>query len=482
MAHLQSSHTKISVELEATRDTLIHERAERASERNSMPSPSHLVVALDGQFNTGTNLAYEWKLRHEMLCSLKGQNARLVRTLREREECCTTLTVDLETERTARKQALDEIAQLSVANFNLSEHNKLLVDRDAALQIGIFSLITKSHPNTWMPKALEADLHGAHGNAVTPPLDGGDSKTHPVEFIHHLIAFPLQSSSSDATHPTPGLSLPKKSTSILTQLISTRDELHITQTRLAASVRQCTTLTERMASLQANITLCVDESARALEVERELRADIELRMREMLVENEALRRGTGTRPVESEMGETRPYGEVWRKVGEVEEMAVNASKRIREYGKEDVGMGGAPLPATTRRTVVKQDVELNMERRERTFLQEASKMAENLPNSQRFHERKPRLLQAKEPSYDSPSTRALRSFITPSPDGSPQRSASSPCSTAVATPTPTPTSSKHCKRMSVILAATLSKDLVSAQGALKTESSVFVSSTILRVT
>lgn len=267
IAHIESRHTRISVELEATREALFTEREER-SRNSSISSYSQQSAPLDGQI-VHTNLNYQRK-RDDLLNSLKtlrGQNALLSRSLREKEDSYASLKADLEAERAARIAAEEEVGSLSSINFTLLEHNKLLFGRDSALQEDISSLITKSQADDWMRGVLEEELR--HSRGASPAVNAADAKL-------------------PSPRPTLGITLEHQGT-LRAQLVSTRDELHISQQRLAESEKQCTLLNERVTSLQQQVNLCVDSSAHALEMERELRAEIEGHVQELMDENSLLK-------------------------------------------------------------------------------------------------------------------------------------------------------------------------------------------------
>ncbi|KAJ7285847.1 hypothetical protein C8J57DRAFT_650317 [Mycena rebaudengoi] len=98
IAELESRHTKISVELEETRDSLANERAARRSSHrfssisharfSSISSSTH---GSDGHASEQNDADYDRRLREELQDSLKkirAQNALLSRSLRQKEDAC----------------------------------------------------------------------------------------------------------------------------------------------------------------------------------------------------------------------------------------------------------------------------------------------------------------------------------------------------------------------------------------------------------
>ncbi|KAF7338307.1 hypothetical protein MVEN_02056100 [Mycena venus] len=441
IAELESRHTRISVELEETRDALNSERAARRSS-NRFSTLSHArfssisssATGSDGTGSEQNDADYERRLREELQDTLKkirAQNALISRSLRQKEETCASLSTALEEERSARMAADEEVAKLTTANFTLLEHNKLLVGRDAALQTDISALITKSQADEWMRGVLEAELR-RRGPPNSEPLD-------------------------DATEPLPEPDRPtltlEDQGNLRAELVSTRDELHITQIRLATSEKECTALTQRVSALQKQLVMCLDSSSQALEVERELRADVEERSRVLVEENSTLK----TRLTSLE--EVFPDGqapEAWIK---------------RSPGK-DSDVKRRPVSGRLQK---KMDSNLKIDTVDRLL----DRHRHVLTSKKIRDHKKRRLSMAKTPKRDhfATSTPTLQTFSlsfnnkvhrsdTPT-------SPESTCSTKVASP-PLVTTSKRNKRMSVILAATLSKDSPPAWSALKTNSSLFV--------
>ncbi|KAJ7449798.1 hypothetical protein FB451DRAFT_1286579 [Mycena latifolia] len=445
IAELESRHTRISVELEETRDALNNERAERRSSRRfstlshaRFSSISSSAYGSDGQTSDQNDADYDRRLREELQDSLKkirAQNAMISRSLRQKEESCASLSSALEEERTARKTADEEVARLSALNFTLLEHNKLLVGRDAALQEDISSLITKSQADEWMRGVLEAELRRRgppNSDSVTevtqPPPDG----------------------------PTFGITLEHQGT-LRAELVSTRDELHIAQVRLSTTEQQCTTLTQRVSSLQQQLVMCLDSSSQALEVERDLRADVEERARVLAEENAAL-----TARV-TFLEESSPDGQA-------SEVLI---KRSSSFGKDN-DVKRRPISGRLQK---KTDSSPKTDAVDRILVRHR-----HVLTSRKLREhRKKRLAMTKkqirrEPLATPLATPTLRTFPIPKPVSlDTPMSPESSCSTKVESPGPSPSPmAKRHKRMSVILAATLSKDSRPLWSALKTDSSLFV--------
>lgn len=324
IAHLESSHTQISVELDLTRDALIGERKERKAkhERESNPPPPFLL----------TDRADTTTREEELTASLKkmrGQNAVFSRTLREREANIASLKQALEVERQARLDAETETTRLSSVNSTLLEHNRLLANRDSALQEDISSLVAKSYADDWMRKVLEAELDYARQIGPTE-LDEECRRLgigiKPVEQGENQNQIASSSSIADLCNPkrdsssqrTLGITIEHPGV-LRSALVSAKDELAICQSQLAVSEQKSTLLSERIESLQRNITLCVDESARVLEVERELRGDVEVRL--LFASREISELKENLRKAEAQLEEIRPLAEAWsRKIMEIHEI------------------------------------------------------------------------------------------------------------------------------------------------------------------
>ncbi|KAJ7709917.1 hypothetical protein B0H17DRAFT_244236 [Mycena rosella] len=334
------------------------------------------------------------------------------RSLRQKEEICASLSSALEEEKSARKTADEEVARLSALNFTLLEHNKLLVGRDAGLQEYISSLITKSQADEWMRGVLEAELRRR------APADSD--------------------SVPEVSQPPPEAGRPALSASfehqgsLRAELVSTRDELHIAQKQLV---------------------MCLDSSSQALEVERDLRADVEERARVLADENAALKARLTSLEEDGQMSE------VWTKRASSCAKYSNVKRR--------------PVSGRRQKTdsTSKMDAVYRSPERHRHVL---------TSRKLREHKKMRLFLAKRQTRLERPATPPLQTFTMPKPP-SIQRSVDTPmspestCSTKVASPGPSPSSaSKRNKRMSVILAATLSKDSRPSWSALKTDSSLFV--------
>ena len=87
-----------------------------------------------------------------------------------------------------------------------------------------------------------------------------------------------------------GLGLPERPTiesrqaAVRVELIAAQDKLHIAERKFAVAVQRCDKLSTTVASLQQHIITCVDECSAALEVERELRYEVEARVQDLLCE------------------------------------------------------------------------------------------------------------------------------------------------------------------------------------------------------
>ncbi|KAJ3827934.1 hypothetical protein F5880DRAFT_1083564 [Lentinula raphanica] len=279
IALLESQNSRFSVELNATQNALADEREDRRIERQSLIMPSTLSSRSSAQidFHQGTDeqseLDYERKLRTEILDTLKkirAQNMTLSQSLRESQENHASLSSVLEAEKREKEELQEEMKELAHKNFTLYEHNKLLVGRDNILQEEISSLMTKSQADDWMRSVLEEELRKQRSKQGSSDDDSYNSHdTHPSPEVSPL-AITLE-------HQGP----------LRAQLVATRDELHIARRCLEVSESKRQELESRVGILQRNMSQCLDSSAQALEVERELRAEVERYARDL--EEEILR-------------------------------------------------------------------------------------------------------------------------------------------------------------------------------------------------
>ncbi|KIK59912.1 hypothetical protein GYMLUDRAFT_44397 [Collybiopsis luxurians FD-317 M1] len=278
IALLEAQNSRISGELKATRDALVDERENRRIERQSVltsaPSRSSTHTDHDNHvISDHSEILYERKLRMEILDSLKkvrAQNMSISRSLRESQDNYASLSSVLEAEQREKDELREEIKKLSMRNFTLFEHNKLLVSRDSALQDEISSLMTKSQADDWMRGVLEQELQKFRQGS---PLKEGYTKRE-VE-----------------RGPTPAITLEHQGP-LRAQLVAARDELHIARKRLEASEKKSEELESRVSNIQRNMSQCLDSSAKALEVERELRAEVEEYARTLEEENARLKEST----------------------------------------------------------------------------------------------------------------------------------------------------------------------------------------------
>ncbi|KAJ3779324.1 hypothetical protein FB446DRAFT_710502 [Lentinula raphanica] len=314
IALLESQNSRIFVELNATQNALADEREDRRIERQSLIMPtlsSRSSAQID--FHQGTDeqseLDYERKLRTEILDTLKkirAQNMTLSQSLRESQENHASLSSVLEAEKREKEELQEEMKELAHKNFTLYEHNKLLVGRDNILQEEISSLMTKSQADDWMRSVLEEELRKQRSNQGSSDDDSYNSHdTHPSPEVSPL-AITLE-------HQGP----------LRAQLVATRDELHIARRCLEVSESKREELESRVGSLQRNMSQCLDSSAQALEVERELRAEVERYARDL--EEEILR-------LKDDLEQFKNQGEAQKPIAAVD-LFSQSSGNVVEVGK-----------------------------------------------------------------------------------------------------------------------------------------------------
>jgi hypothetical protein len=129
-------------------------------------------------------------------------------------------------------------------------------------------------------------------------------------------------------------------------LASIHDDLYDTRRKLATSDNQCDTLKKKVSSLQRSITICVDEAAKALDVERELRSEIQARLQDILEVNEGLRNKWSANDT---LTDTELLTEPWNGghgVQRVEERTavVSQSSLSQEYPAKESGRDFEEIP------------------------------------------------------------------------------------------------------------------------------------------
>lgn len=203
----------------------------------------------------------EEQLRENLIISLRTTRAKsgeLSRSLREQELVNASLKVQLEEEHLARIHLETELARIASINTTLLEHNGLLASRDSALQDDITTLMASKH--------------------------------HPCTAIEETSESP---------------------TITRQELVSAQDDLFLTEQHLLKSQRQCTELSNQVTHLQENLATCMDESGRALELERELRRDVEAKVHQLLSEMAEMRRERDA--LRDELHIAGPLADAWKK-------------------------------------------------------------------------------------------------------------------------------------------------------------------------
>lgn len=235
MAFLESKHTRISVELEATRDALASPEKEKRT--FSGFSRTQLVDALKRQTSAHTSLVYERKLRGELLASFGNKIPPLFLRCRSvRKSVFFVLAKELDTERFVRNQAQAKVADLVATLSNGAEPDGEFTISKSCLSMCNEEEICRPRNPAFDPQR-SSSYKGSVDNAKTTTQ------------LHQRTAM-----NWSATQPNP-----------------TYDNIRSAQARSAVSEERCRLLTDRVACLQRNINLCVDSCSQALEVERELR-------------------------------------------------------------------------------------------------------------------------------------------------------------------------------------------------------------------
>jgi hypothetical protein len=255
---LEASHTELCVDLEAARDALVQTQETKTSYKRCS-----VVSVQSHATQSASSTASEPKSKEElrvMLKSSRAEVAQLSRLLREQTERADTSMTKSKEEERSREIAEADIKRLSDENAMLSVHNETLEARDKSLQDCLDSVISEFHKNEWSIGALKMRL--TRQSLDSGQADDGQSQALPPFDI-----------------PTEILTLLSDLRQNIWLLI---DELLVTRTKLGASERERLSLVDKVASTQQDMRICVDEAAKALEVERELRVEMEMRVHRLL--------------------------------------------------------------------------------------------------------------------------------------------------------------------------------------------------------
>ncbi|KIM87061.1 hypothetical protein PILCRDRAFT_815518 [Piloderma croceum F 1598] len=302
-ATLANSSPRISLDLDITRDSF-HPAEEEHTQEHACSLAAHsalgvqLLEALQSQLSTQRIMKSDNSARDALsnsLRTIRAQYAQVSRALREELKTNSSLSADLQTEHAARKLAEDALADILLQNFTLFEHNKLLISRDTALRndTSFISKFTADHRTRFASKdkLRSAFLVRSFGEDVAnPDCHSRHSSISAAPRTQDILidSLPRTQSMIDL----PGSISPKaesRHTTLEIQLVAVQDELHITKRQLSATEQRCDTLSAKVASLQKYMSSCVDTCSTALEVERGLRYEVEMRVHELLCETTALK-------------------------------------------------------------------------------------------------------------------------------------------------------------------------------------------------
>ena len=324
-ATLADSSPRTSLDLDIAHDSF-HPAEEEHTKEHACSLAAHsalgvqLLEALQSQLSAQRIMKSDSSARDGLsnsLRTIRAQYAQVSRALREELKTNGSLSADLQTERAARKLAEDALADILLQNFTLVEHNKLLVSRDTALRndISFISKFTADHRTRFASEdklrsalsvrsfdenAAYLDCHSRHSSISAAP------HTQDI-LIDSLLR-------TQSMIDLPGSMLPRaesRHTTLKIQL-AVQDELHITKRQLSVTEQRCDTLSAKVASLQKHISSCVDKCSTALEVERGLRYEVEMKVHELLCETTALKGQAKIVEGEFDGGKTEKDGHVHR--------------------------------------------------------------------------------------------------------------------------------------------------------------------------
>lgn len=285
IAGLGDSRAHISQDPDAAREALSMSKGEHTRDRVcSLAAHSalgaQLLDTLHAQLSAQKTLAQESDMRDGLLNSLRqirAQYTDVSRKLRNALVVNCSLTAELEKERAARVTAESALANLASKNLTLIEHNKVLLGREPTLPNDSFishrrsHLATDSHLQVAIPARMAIPMSHSRQSSISEAYQ-------PQAFLAEPSLRQLEGSSAS------GLicwTTEFRRAALRTKLIAAENELHIAKQHLAISERRCDTLSTKVSSLQANLTICVDECSRALAVERELRYEVEARVHDL---------------------------------------------------------------------------------------------------------------------------------------------------------------------------------------------------------
>jgi hypothetical protein len=324
-ATLADSSPRTSLDLDIAHDSF-HPAEEEHTKEHACSLAAHsalgvqLLEALQSQLSAQRIMKSDSSARDGLsnsLRTIRAQYAQVSRALREELKTNGSLSADLQTERAARKLAEDALADILLQNFTLVEHNKLLVSRDAALRNDI-SFISKFTADRFASEdklRSALSVHSFSKDVANPDCHSRHSSISAAPHTQDILIDSLLRTQSmiDLSGSMP----PKAEshhTTLKIQLVAVQDALHITKRQLSVIEQRCDTLSAKVASLQKHISSCVDECSTALEVERGLRHEVEMRVHELLCETTALKG-------QAKMVEGEFDGEKTEKDGRVHQMS-----------------------------------------------------------------------------------------------------------------------------------------------------------------
>jgi hypothetical protein len=200
------------------------------------------------------------KSREELraiLRSTRSEVAHLSRALRQQAEEIVDLKTEVEQQRQATLDAEAEAFRLSRTSKLVLEQNELHISREAVLLNIISSLYAK----------LDKENQTVEVSSTTV-----DS----IEQERDNLQQGLERTCTGSPKPS---SLSSLFSSFRKTILDLRNELYISNLNFLASDEERLRLTERVSLLQKNMEICVGQTSNALETERELRFDLERKMR-----------------------------------------------------------------------------------------------------------------------------------------------------------------------------------------------------------
>ncbi|KII88527.1 hypothetical protein PLICRDRAFT_124776 [Plicaturopsis crispa FD-325 SS-3] len=289
----ESNYAQISSELAASQEPFMRPRRNRylLSDRPASMSQSDFDAPIS------TNGQNERSIKDEYITSLRkvrAQNVSLSRALRDQTARNASLLKELEEERASHSAVTGQV-------FSSPPRSTRTPTQPTASA-------TKPYAKNWATKAAD----GVRSSTDTSPTISAKSHYNPPSFLNGSPR-PISASNDTIRQLSP------------TAFKAARHA----QEKLAISEERCAALSSKVSSLQTAVNTCIDQSSAAIQVERELRFEVETRVLQLLDENRSLKDEKDA--MELELANARPVVQAWKMNSkmfeQIEDMAATVNKR-----------------------------------------------------------------------------------------------------------------------------------------------------------